>query len=71
MVVYNGRAMMMRRYCAAVGCIQREMLVNSPRYRRRWRAASRTKGLVFTALAARWESAAEEGVLTAAIRIGI
>lgn len=70
-VVWRGTAMRMRRYCDSVGgCIRRRMLVNSPRWRRRLRVESRTVGLKFTALAARWETALEEKMLATLVRLG-
>lgn len=71
MVTWNGKAMMMRTYCTIVGCEQRTMKVNSPRYTRGLRVTSKTDGLHFTAFAARYESRAEEGVLNAAVRMGL
>lgn len=71
MVMWQGVAMVMRRYCMETGgCVEREMLVNSPRVRRGLRVKSETEGLLFTALAARWESRMEEVALRAVVRAG-
>lgn len=70
-VVYNGTSMMMKSYCLMVGCNQSLKYVNSPRYRRGVRIKSKSEGLEFTAFAARYETLAEETVLSAAIRIGL
>lgn len=74
LVVFKGEAMLMRRYCALAasgGCSRRVMLVNSPRMRRGLRVASKTGGLEFTALAARFGSAAEEVALRVLVRAGM
>lgn len=73
MVTFRGRAMRMSTYCrvASVKCRKDQMYVNSPRYRRGIRVKSRTEGLVFTALAARYETRAEELVLAGAVRLGM
>lgn len=72
MVRFEGRAMMMRSYCAVVGgCVERVMRVNSPRYRRGLVVKSRTEGLVFTAFAARYGTKVEEGVLATAVHVGL
>lgn len=74
MVVWGGRAMMMKRYCGLVegGCMRKEMLVNSPKWKRGRRVRGRQAGGVeFTTFAARWETRAEEGVLAAAVRMGL
>lgn len=71
MVVFQGRPMMMKRYCDLARCTSRVMYVNSPRYRRGVTVASRTEGLVFTAFAARYSSTAEEKVLALAVRVGL
>lgn len=68
MVVFRGAAVMMRTYCAAAGCAARRMRVNSPRFARGLRVASRTNGLEFTAFAARFGTRAEEVLLRAAVR---
>lgn len=76
-VVWQGTAMMMQSYCARrrgdglVGCTRRRMWVNSPRMRRGLRVASRSKGLQFTALAARFETIVEEHVLSGLVRLGL
>lgn len=69
-VVYKGAAMLMRSYCAVVGCVTRVLEVNSPKYRRRLSVPSNTAGLHFTALAARFATKGEELVLKAVIRAG-
>lgn len=71
LVVVEGKAMMMRRYCARVNCERRIMRVNSPRWSTGVRVASRTKHLVFTAFAARFETKVEEIVLQNLVRIGL
>lgn len=71
-VRFNGRAMMMRSYCAAVGgCARDVMLVNSPRYRRGLMVGTKTQGLEFTAFAARFETRVEEHVLATAVHLGL
>lgn len=70
MVKYKGVGMMMRKYCTLVGCVQRVMAVNSPRYKVGLRVRSRTAGLEYTALAARYESLVEERVLSSVVRLG-
>lgn len=71
MVVYEGRAMRMGRYCGMVGCERRKMMVNSPKRRAGLRVGSRSGGLEFTAFAARYETVVEEMVLAAAVRVGL
>lgn len=71
MVVWKGDAMMMRSYCDVVGCQEKVIKVNSPKYRRGLRVRTKTEGLEFTAFAARYESTTEEGVLKAAVRVGL
>lgn len=71
MVIFHGQAMIMGRYCAMVGCSEHVMRVNSPRYRRGSRLTSRTEGLQYTALAARYATRVEEMVLQSVIRAGI
>ncbi|CDF39024.1 unnamed protein product [Chondrus crispus] len=70
-VEYRGHAMMMRTYCDLVGCSKREVEVNSPRYRRRLRVPSRTEGLEFTSLAARYSTRVEERMLAIVVHIGL
>ncbi|PXF48234.1 Early nodulin-12A [Gracilariopsis chorda] len=70
-VLYKGEAMMMRKYCTITRCVQKIMRVNSPRYSRAARVDSHTEDLSFTAFAARYESAAEEHLLRAFVRIGL
>lgn len=63
--------MRMSEYCKMTGdCVKKDMMVNSPRWRRGLRVGSHTDGLEFTALAARWETTMEEHVLRALIRLG-
>lgn len=71
MVRYKGSAMMMKTYCDIVGCMKRRMLVNSPKYKRGLNVPSRCEDMQFTAFAARYETGAEEGVLSIAIRAGL
>lgn len=71
MVVWRGRVMMMRSYCGEVGCERAVRRVNSPRYRRGARVSSRSPGLVFMTLAARFESTLEELVIKAAVSVGL
>ena len=70
MVVYKGQALMMKNYCKVVGCARRVKHVNSPKYVRKLVIPSKTEDLVFTAFAARFETTAEEGVLSTAVRLG-
>lgn len=70
-VVHNGRPMMMKSYCAVAGCTRTVKLVNSPRLSRGIRVPTLTKNLDFTALAARYESRAEETVLKALVHMGV
>lgn len=70
MVVYKGRGMMMKSYCELTSCVRKVMKVNSPKYRPRLTVQSLSKDLVFTALAARFQTRAEEGVLSAVVRFG-
>lgn len=71
LVVYKGNPMMMRSYCLAVGCDMKVIHVNSPRLTRALRIASNTKQLEFTTFAARFETRAEERILSIAIRVGL
>ena len=72
MVVWNGKGMMMRKYCEVVGgCAVRVMWVNSPKYRRGIMVRSRSEGLMFTAFAARYGTHVEEAVMKAAMRMGL
>lgn len=73
MVVFKGRAMRMRSYCelGEVNCQRSRMTVNSPRMRLATRVASNTKALLFTAMAARYDSRAEEVVLRALVHAGL
>lgn len=73
MVVFNGNAMRMGRYCLLkeVQCIERQMNVNNPRMRRGRRMKSMTRGLQFSVFAARYESWVEESILRALITMGM
>lgn len=70
-VVWNGSAMMMKSYCRDVGCVRNIMQVNSPTFRRARRIDSQTKGLLFTALAAKYETMVEEHLLRTVVRAGL
>lgn len=70
-VRFQGAPMRMSSYCRLVSCVQKVILVNSPRYKRGLLVKSNTAGLHFTALAARYDSRAEEIVLTTAMRLGL
>lgn len=65
--------MRMRAYCQRgdVRCTRAVMLVNSPRMRRAARVPSNTHGLLFTALAARYDTRAEEMVLRMLVAVGV
>lgn len=63
--------MMMRTYCESVRCEEAVLKVNSPAYRRKVRIPSRTKGLEFTAFAARYETRAEELAIRVAVKLGL
>lgn len=69
-VLFEQKPMMMRTYCANVGCQESVMAVNSPRYQRLLRIDSRTKGLQYTSFAARYETVVEEAILGLAITVG-
>lgn len=72
MVAYNGKFMMMSSYCThSGGCAKRVMNVNSPRHRRALKIPSRTDGLHYTSLAARYATVAEEHVLKTLLRVGV
>lgn len=74
MVVWRARAMMMATYCAAVRerqCREEVRWVNSPKWARKARVASRTSGLEFTAFAARYATRVEEAVLRMAVHVGL
>lgn len=68
MVVFMGKATMMKTYCKVVVCTREKRLVNSPGYRRGF-VKSNTNGLLFTAFAARYESRLEM-VRVGTVRIG-
>ena len=69
-VVWHALPMMMANYCESVGCTNKVVLVNSPRWRFGRRVQSHTDHLMFSALAARYETRAEEQVMKLAIRVG-
>lgn len=73
MVVYKGETMMMESYCGLSGvtCTKHATVVNSPRMKRRLRVGSRTEGLEFTALAARFRTKMEERLLSGLVRMGV
>lgn len=72
-VVHNGVPMMMASYCAVDGvtCSKKVTLVNSPRMGRALRVQSKTNGLEYTALAARYGSKTEEALLRTAVHLGM
>lgn len=79
MIDFHGSPMMMSTYCrrfASTPCTHRVMLVNSPRIcthnirTRRLRIASKTPGLQFTALAARYASTFEEVLVSIVLHLG-
>lgn len=70
MVEYKGKGMMMRSYCAQVGCEQKKTWVNSPKYSIGKRVKTKTEDLEFAALAARWGTTFEERGLKTAMRLG-
>ena len=69
-VMYEGKPMMMRSYCAIVGCRKENMYVNSPKYYRRLVVKSKTSGLHFTVFAARYGTRLEELVISSVLRLG-
>lgn len=72
LVIYNHSPMLMRNYCACCAiCSRRVAFVNSPRMRVALRVRSQTRGLLYTALAARFETVAEERLLRALVRVGL
>ena len=78
MVTWNGRPMIMRRYCSEVTevqCIGKVMHVNSPKMSLSKtagrRIGSKTGGLLFTSLAARYETLIEEKMLGVLVRLGV
>lgn len=70
-VVWKGKSLMMKTYCAYVPCVQKVKLVNSPRYQLGISVPSLTEGLTFTAFAARYETSIEERFLAAVRRLGL
>lgn len=71
LVTYDGQPMMMRTYCEIAGCKREAMLVNSPKYQRGLVVKSKTSGLHFTALAAKYETRVEEVILSVAVHFGL
>lgn len=73
MIVFDDKVMTMATYCDMLGhwCEKRQSNVNSPKYRRALRIASKTPRLFFTVFAARQQSVVEERVLQLAVRIGL
>lgn len=72
-VTFQGKAMLMQRYCDKTtgGCERQERWVNSPRFRRKLRVATLSDGLEITAFAARHGTLAEEYALSALVKIGL
>lgn len=74
MVEWKGAGMMMKTYCETFvvgGCDERVIRVNSPKWYRGRRVRSKTVDLHFTAIAAKYETRAEELALSTAIRLGM
>lgn len=74
--VKNARnvAMTMKSYCEKVaeeGCSKRVMHVNSPKFKRGLRVASKTSALQFTAFAATYQTSVEEVTLRTLIHLGL
>ena len=69
-VVWKKQPMMMTSYCEIVGCTTKVTLVNSPKWRIGKRVDSHTNHLSFSALSARYETSAEEQLMSLAIRAG-
>ena len=63
--------MMMKRYRGMVGCVERVVKVKNPRYRRGLNVKTRTEGLEFSLLAAKYGTRAEEILLRTATRVGL
>lgn len=73
-VEYRGTLMMMKTYCSLQdisGCAKRVRKVNSPKMSMGLRIVSNHRDLRFTALAARFETKAEENVFQSLTRFGI
>lgn len=70
-VQFEGVAMRMASYCEGRGCVEKRMLVNSPKYARGMRLLSRTQGLTYTAFAARYGTKVEEVLIAVALRAGL
>lgn len=72
MVLYSGRAMMMRTYCEQLqyGCSQRVKFVNSPRMKAGLRIETKSESLKFLAFAASYESRTEEAFIAGLVRLG-
>lgn len=71
MVRWHGTGMMMKNYCDMVGCVTEVKFVNSPRFRVGKIVQSKTKGLVFTALAARYGTWVEEKFMAGLMAVGV
>lgn len=75
MVVFHGEPMMMKTYCArtqpAGACTRVATAVNSPRMQLGLRLQARTRGLQYTAFAARYGSGMEERVLQTLLHAGM
>lgn len=70
-VQFRGKPMMMQTYCLKVGCSDALMYVNTPRYTSYNKFPSKTKGLLFTTFAARYNSLIEEFLLRIAVHMGL
>lgn len=72
MVLYLGRAMMMRTYCEQLqyGCSQRLKFVNSPRMKAGLRIMTKSDALKFLPFAASYESRTEEALIAGLVRLG-
>lgn len=69
-VIFEKKAIMMKTYCDIVGCVEKRMDVNSPRYKRGLLVESGTTGLKFTAFAARYGTVVEEAIISYVVRLG-
>lgn len=69
-VLFHNKAMMMRSYCALIGCTRSVKFVNSPRMQRGRRVNSKVRHLQFSTLSARHESVIEEAVLGVLLLFG-
>lgn len=70
MVTFEGVAMRMREYCEKVGCVAEQRWVNSPRMQWGVRVKGHSDGLMFTALASRWEWRMENWALRRLVHAG-